>query len=382
MIVYIQNWGGKYTEPVRKSNSSESIRKKKADAPTFPVAQQLLDWYDRYRRDLPWRASHDPYRVWLSEIMLQQTRVNQAINYYYRFLEAFPTLPDLARAPEQEVLRLWQGLGYYSRARNLHAAAGQVMEKHAGRFPSDIGQIRQLRGIGVYTSAAIGSICFRIPLPAVDGNALRVIARFYGLTVPVNTPAGFRAVTARMEEIIDPARPGDFNQAVMELGAGPCAPRQPRCHECPLQSACVAFQGELAHQIPVRQPKKPPVLQEICYLVLRCKDTLYMRRRGTDAIWAGMFDFPQWTAEDGKHSPVPDAADIHQLTGIPPRSLRISAPLTHLLTHRRLHISFVYATLPRAWKAPPADVQAIRLDEMHTLPVPVPIAHCLRKVME
>ncbi len=382
MIVYIQNWGGKYTEPVRKSNSSESIRKKKADAPTFPFAQQLLDWYDRYRRDLPWRASHDPYRVWLSEIMLQQTRVNQAINYYYRFLEAFPTLPDLARAPEQQVLRLWQGLGYYSRARNLHAAAGQVMEKHAGIFPSDIGQIRQLRGIGVYTSAAIGSICFRMPLPAVDGNALRVIARFYGLTVPVNTPAGFRAVTARMEEIIDPARPGDFNQAVMELGAGPCAPRQPRCHECPLQSACVAFRGELAHQIPVRQPKKPPVLQEICYLVLRWKDTLYMRRRGTDAIWAGMFDFPQWTAEDGKHTPVPDAADIHQLTGIPPRGLRISAPLTHLLTHRRLHISFVYATLPRAWKAPPADVQAIRLDEMHTLPVPVPIAHCLRKVME
>ncbi|MBL7942964.1 MAG: A/G-specific adenine glycosylase, partial [Flavobacteriales bacterium] len=279
-----------------KSKSSKSIRKKEIVSTQFPVAQNLLKWYDRNRRDLPWRESTDPYRVWLSEIMLQQTRVNQAIDYYFRFLKAFPRIEDLADAREQVVLKLWQGLGYYSRARNLHGAAKQVVNEYGGVFPSKYHEIKSLKGVGPYTAAAIGSISFGIPEPAVDGNALRVMSRFFGIHTPVNSPAGFNQVKEKMLSVIDQQRPGDFNQAVMELGATLCAPRNPDCAHCPLSSGCLANANQLTDVLPVKKAKKPPVSVQLRYLVVQYNDKVYLRQRGTGAIWANMFDFPELSA--------------------------------------------------------------------------------------
>jgi A/G-specific adenine glycosylase len=251
----------------------------------------LLDWYSRERRDLPWRATRDPYRIWLSEIMLQQTRVAAAIPYYERFLTRFPTVEALARAPEQDVLALWAGLGYYSRARNLHRAAAQVADRG---FPHDYESFRALPGVGDYTAAAIASIAFGEPRAAVDGNVVRVIARLAACPSDISSPAVRKRLGEAASTLLDRRRPGDFNQAMIELGATVCLPRDPRCAACPIAQYCQARRQGRQLELPVRRRDARKERIEVTLAVVRRDEKLLLRRRPADAgRMAGFWELPE-----------------------------------------------------------------------------------------
>ncbi len=255
----------------------------------------LSKWYEKNKRDLPWRRTIDPYRIWVSEIILQQTRIEQGWDYYLRFLEKFPNLHALAAAKEEEVLKLWQGLGYYSRARNMHAAAKEIMSLHQGIFPTTYEEIRKLKGIGDYTAAAISSIAFGIPAPVVDGNVLRFFSRLFGISEPVDTQKGKTAVLEKAKELISHEHPGDFNQALMEFGALQCRP-VPDCKTCPMRSGCVAFQGDNIADFPVKSKKQGQRNRYFNYLYITTgngeNNSLYLKKRIDNDIWKNLFDFP------------------------------------------------------------------------------------------
>ena len=248
----------------------------------------ILRWYAENRRDLPWRRTRDPYAVWLCEIIMQQTRIAQGTAYWERFMEAFPTVGALAKASEDEVLRLWQGLGYYSRARNLHAAARQVVA--LGGFPKDYDGIRALKGIGDYTAAAIGSIAFGLPVAAVDGNVYRVLARHYGIDGIVGTTAAKKEFTALAQALLPEDRPGDFNQAMMDFGALQCTPVSPACLTCPLMETCHAFSTGRVELLPVKKAPAAILTRHLTYVYLRCKGETALRRRGPGDIWQGLWE--------------------------------------------------------------------------------------------
>lgn len=253
----------------------------------------LLLWYRENARVLPWRSHPTPYRVWVSEIMLQQTRVAAVLDYYRRFLEALPTVADLAAVPEDALMKLWQGLGYYSRARNLQRAARQIMEEHGGIFPSTYEEIRALSGVGDYTAGAISSIAFGLPVPAVDGNVLRVAARVTGDEGDIAAPATKKRVTAALAEIIPLDAPGDFNQAMMELGATVCGPNTaPRCDDCPVSGLCLGRQRGTAETLPVKKAKKERRVEEKTVLLLMRDRKIALRKRPKTGLLAGLWEFP------------------------------------------------------------------------------------------
>jgi len=221
----------------------------------FSFSKILLDWFEENQRRLPWRGATDPYKIWVSEIILQQTRVNQGWEYYIRFIDRFPNVKILAEASLQEILHVWQGLGYYSRVRNMHIAAQQIMQNHQGVFPHNYLEIKNLKGVGAYTAAAIGSIAFRLPYPAVDGNVLRVITRIFGIYDDISQQRTVRAVTQLCQKLIDENNPGNFNQALMELGAIQCTPKNPACEVCPFATQCMAFAKKQVNVIPVKSIK-------------------------------------------------------------------------------------------------------------------------------
>ena len=254
--------------------------------PSF--ADTLLTWYDANGRDLPWRRTRDPYAIWLSEIILQQTRIAQGRAYWERFLAAFPTVESLAAASEDEVLRLWQGLGYYSRARNLHAAAKQVVA--LGRFPDTLEGIRALKGVGDYTAAAIGSIAFGLPAAVVDGNVYRVLARHFGITTPVGSTAARKEFTALAQSLLPPDRPGDFNQAMMDFGALQCTPASPACLLCPLAASCAALAAGATDRLPVMQKAAAVQTRRFDYIYVRFAGRTAIRRRGSGDIWQGLYE--------------------------------------------------------------------------------------------
>ena len=218
-------------------------------------AETLIAWYDDHKRDLPWRGETDPYKIWVSEIILQQTRVQQGWDYYLRFLDNFPTVKALAEADEERVLKVWQGLGYYSRARNMHAAAREIMSEHHGKFPQTYDKILSLKGIGRYTAAAVASIAFHLPYPAVDGNVIRIVSRIFGICDDVTQPAVVKRITTICETQIDHKQPGVFNQAAMDFGALQCTPKNPKCDECPFQSDCYALNNNLTDILPIKKKK-------------------------------------------------------------------------------------------------------------------------------
>ena len=256
-------------------------------------AEQILKWYVSSRRDLPWRHTRDPYKIWLSEVILQQTRVDQGSDYYLRFVEKYPTLKDLAEAPEQDVLKLWQGLGYYSRARNLHFAAGQIETDFNGIFPETYEEIRKLKGVGDYTAAAIASIAFDEAVAVVDGNVKRVIARINGMKLSGNRL--YDQVKMYMTEKLDPDRAGDFNQAVMEFGALQCTPKNPSCSTCIFQMECQAYREGVVDMLPVMEKKRKPVSRYFSYLVIQIPGDpvgLIMQKRIEKDIWKNLYEFP------------------------------------------------------------------------------------------
>ena len=285
----------------------------------------LLLWYRENARVLPWRSHPTPYRVWVSEIMLQQTRVAAVLDYYRRFLEALPTVADLAAVPEDALMKLWQGLGYYSRARNLQRAARQIMEEHGGIFPSTYEEIRALSGVGDYTAGAISSIAFGLPVPAVDGNVLRVAARVTGDEGDIAAPATKKRVTAALAEIIPLDAPGYFNQAMMELGATVCLPNgAPLCDLCPARAFCTARLTGRTGQLPVKAAKKARRVEERTVFLIFHENRVALRRRPGRGLLAGLWEYPN------ELSP---AGDALARWGIAPASLRSAGTGKHIFTH-------------------------------------------------
>jgi A/G-specific adenine glycosylase len=311
------------------------------------VTRQLLSWYDENRRDLPWRGTSDPYLVWVSEIILQQTRVAQGWDYYIRFTRRFPNVESLANASEEEVLRLWQGLGYYSRARNLHAAAKDIMSRFKGQFPTRYPDILSLKGIGEYTAAAISSIAFNEPHVAVDGNVLRVIARLFEVEEPVQSAKGKQTVSELTQELLPKELPGAFNQALMDLGSLICVPRQPKCGDCPLADFCMAYAGRRTEELPVRMKKKKAKRRYFTYFHIRQEGNTYIRRRTDNDIWKNLYEFP--LIETDKPIEMEELLQSNEYNQFLNEtvSLSIDGPFTynHLLTHQHIHANFYRVTL-------------------------------------
>ena len=255
---------------------------------TQDFTKTLLEWYARHGRDLPWRRGRDPYAIWLNEIILQQTRIAQGTAYWERFMARFTNVKALADASEDEVLRLWEGLGYYSRARNLHAAAKQIVA--LGGFPKTLEGIRSLKGVGDYTAAAIGSIAFGIPAAVVDGNVYRVLARYYGIETPVGSTAAKKEFTEKAQSLLPTNAPGDFNQAMMDFGALQCTPANPDCLTCPLADSCAALRTGKVAQLPVKRPKTAVKERYLSYIYLRHNGETAIRQRGAGDIWQGLWE--------------------------------------------------------------------------------------------
>ena len=255
--------------------------------------EKLLAWYDANKRDLPWRRTQDPYKIWISEIMLQQTRVDTVIPYYERFLEWFPTIEDLANAQEEKLLKAWEGLGYYSRVRNMQKAAQQMMENHGGVFPSSYEEISKLKGIGPYTAGAIASIAFGLPEPAVDGNVMRVLARLFEVDYDIGVPTNRKIFQAMMEILIDPAQPGDFNQALMDLGSDIESPVNPRPEESPVKEFSAAYQHGTMDRYPIKAPKKKPVPVYLTAFIIKDSQGRYLLEKNErEGLLSGFWHFP------------------------------------------------------------------------------------------
>ena len=255
--------------------------------------EKLLAWYDANKRDLPWRRTQDPYKIWISEIMLQQTRVDTVIPYYERFLDWFPTVADLAQAPEERLLKAWEGLGYYSRVRNMQKAAQQIMEDHGGVFPSSYEKISKLKGIGPYTAGAIASIAFGLPEPAVDGNVMRVLARLFEVDYDIGVPTNRKIFQAMMEILIDPDRPGDFNQALMDLGSDIESPVNPRPEESPVKEFSAAYQHGTMDRYPIKAPKKKPVpVYLTAFIIMDNQGRYLLEKNEREGLLSGFWHFP------------------------------------------------------------------------------------------
>ena len=313
------------------------------------IREKILAWYAENGRTLPWREYPDPYRVWLSEVILQQTRVAQGLDYFNRFVSRFPDVGALARAEETEVLRLWQGLGYYSRARNLHAASRQIAGTYGGRFPETYEQVRSLKGVGDYTAAAVCSIAYGQPYAVVDGNVYRVLSRLFALGLPIDTGAGKRAFSALAEKLLDRRRPGVYNQALMDFGALQCVPRSPDCPACPLAGVCMAFRtGEVA-RYPVKEGKQKSRDRYFNYLHIRCGGrTLLSQRKGKD-IWRELYEFPliETVQPADWEALLKDPAFPALFAGIP--LLRLAGTVAmprHTLSHQVIHAVFYTVEVP------------------------------------
>ncbi len=297
---------------------------------TMSFSTTLLEWFREHGRALPWRETHDPYAVWLSEIILQQTQVKQGWAYWERFMRRWPTVEELAAASEDEVLREWQGLGYYSRARNLHTAAKQIVA--LGAFPTTIDGLRKLKGVGDYTAAAIGSIAFGLPAAVVDGNVYRVLARHFGIDTPINTTEGKKEFAALAQELLLTAlnKEGQgadlFNQAMMDFGATQCTPSSPHCLKCPLQETCVAFRTDRVAALPVKLKTLKVKERYLTYIYIRCHGETAIRRRPAGDIWQGLYE--------------PLNLDLGAMPPAKFQGRRIATRVKHVLTHRVLYADF------------------------------------------
>lgn len=308
-------------------------------------AQSLLDWYASHKRQLPWRDIDDPYQIWLSEIILQQTRIEQGRDYWLKFVRRFPDVASLAAASEDEVMQLWQGLGYYSRARHLHEAARQIVSM--GEFPKTYESVRSLQGVGDYTAAAICSMAYGMPYAALDGNAFRVLGRVYRMSEVMDTSAGHKAYAKLMDSLLDRSHPADFNQAVMDLGATVCTPRSPHCTQCPLKEMCLAHSESQEEQYPKRNKRTPIKDRYLSYFFIICRGQMMVHRRPAGDIWQGLYE-PMLI-----ETPGPDTSQalshprINRLLQINGASIRpLAAGLRHILTHRILHADFYLIHLP------------------------------------
>lgn len=324
----------------------------------------LLAWYEEHKRDLPWRGERDPYKIWVSEIILQQTRVQQGWNYYLRFMATFPNLKALSEASEEQVLKVWQGLGYYTRARNMHSAAKQVMNKFAGIFPDKYEDIRKLKGVGDYTAAAIASIAFRLPYPAVDGNALRIICRIFGIFDDITLPATRVKIMDICNQLIDRHDPGRFNQAVMEFGALHCTPRNPHCKDCPFQCECYACKHNAAAILPIRRSPAAKRERYFHYMFYIFNNQTIIEKRKCRDIWHNLYQFPLIETDSSEKRPYPIAPTLH---------------IKEVLTHQIIH-AFFYVSVVKECPDTSFMQQAVEIARLQDYPMPKIMTQFLGKM--
>jgi A/G-specific adenine glycosylase len=307
------------------------------------ISDILITWYNNHKRDLPWREINNPYLIWISEIILQQTRVNQGIAYYLRFVERFPTVDMLAEAEEDEVLKYWQGLGYYSRARNLHKAACQMINESGGVFPTKHSEVLKLAGVGEYTAAAICSFAYNEPYAVVDGNVYRVLSRLFSIDTPIYSGVGKKEFTHLAQDLLSKSEPALHNQALMEFGALQCVPASPDCANCPLQSICKAFESDLIGILPVKKQKTKVTNRFFNYLFVEYQGYTYLQKRLAKDIWLNLYEFPLIETENLLNpEELPDNDDFKRLfDGIDVVEFhKISNPMKHVLSHRVIYAQF------------------------------------------
>lgn len=287
---------------------------------------------------MPWRETKNPYKIWISEIILQQTRVDQGLPYYDRFIAAFPEIQDLANANEDEVLKLWEGLGYYSRARNLHFTAKIVANELRGTFPNTYKGLLELKGVGPYTAAAIGSISFGLPVAAVDGNVYRVMSRYFGIMESIDETPTKKQITELANEVLEKEHAGNHNEAVMELGATVCSPVNPTCRECPLQRGCKAFANNIQSELPIRSKKTKVRDRYFYYSVRVCNGEVLISRRGAGDIWQGLYEFPLIEVDSRL-----EESEIIKLLNLSSTEVvfNVSSEFKHILSHQRIYAKFV-----------------------------------------
>lgn len=309
---------------------------------------KLLKWYQVNKRDLPWRNVSDPYLIWISEVILQQTRVNQGLPYYLRFVEKFQTVSDLAQVSEDEVLKIWQGLGYYSRARNMHATAKQVCDELDGIFPSSYQKLLSLKGIGPYTAAAIASICNNEPVPAIDGNAYRVLSRYFGIDTPINASKARAEFTLLASRLLPHGQSGTFNQALMEFGALCCVPSSPNCAACVFSESCLAYRSALVDQLPVKTKLKERKPRFFVYLHIECNNKVLLTRRAGKDIWHGLYEFPLIEIDASLNcEAIPELLSKHIKELSQAIIKNVTQPINHTLTHQQLQAVFVHIQLQK-----------------------------------
>ncbi len=335
------------------------------------ISEKLIDWYELNKRDLPWRGIDDPYKIWISEIILQQTRVNQGWNYYLRFIERFPDVESLAATEEREVLKYWQGLGYYSRARNLHRTAGMIMDDFGGKFPKDYDSILKLKGIGEYTAAAIVSFAWNKPYPVVDGNVFRFLSRLLMIAEPIDTTRGKKIFTKIAESLMDVNRSGLFNQAIMEFGALQCVPVSPVCGTCPFAEKCFAYKMSETEKYPVKLNKVAVKNRYFNYFHIKCGDYTYLKKRIQKDIWQNLYEFP--VIETTEHQPF-ELLRIQEdfIRLFPYADKCVFRPVLenkkHVLTHRILWADFYEVVLEEEFESM-GPYQKLLSSEIENYPV-------------
>lgn len=342
---------------------------------------ELINWYSIVKRDLPWRDTNDPYKIWLSEIILQQTRIEQGLPYYNRFVESFPTVENLATANTDKVLKLWEGLGYYSRARNLHKAAKVVVDDYRGSFPDSYDQLISLPGVGPYTAAAIASIAFGKPTPVIDGNVYRFVARYFGVEKDIADAKNRKYFLEILQEVISHEYPGTFNQAMMEFGATVCKPSSPDCGNCGFRQSCYAYEHKKQGTLPIKTKKIKTKEVYIAYLVFEHNKQTLMRQR-IDSIWTGLYEFPHKTTQ----TPPTEAEVLATIKDYPNVKMTgKSGPIKHLLSHRKLWVSFyhidVSTNMTFARLAKDFGLNPYTWEEVLTLPRPKVIVNHLQQAV-
>lgn len=328
---------------------------------TPDFTKNLLDWnQSSNKRQMPWKGEKDPYKIWLSEIILQQTRVDQGLEYYKNFIQTFPTVQKLANAPEQQVFKLWEGLGYYTRCKNLIATAKIISEEKGGKFPDNYEDIKALKGIGPYTAAAISSFAFNLPYAVVDGNVFRVLSRYFGITTPIDSTEGKKLYSELAAALLDQERPGIYNQAIMDFGAIICKPQLPLCSECPQREDCQAFQLNVVNELPIKEKVTKKRTRWFYYFIIEYKGNIYIRKRDKKDIWENLYEFSLMEKDSAVD---PSSSDFLKLakkiTGTDSKIKNVSKEYRQQLSHQTIIGQFITITVSK----PPAG-----LKEYHQVP--------------
>lgn len=342
-------------------------------------SDKIVEWYLKNKRPLPWRETTNPYFIWLSEVILQQTRVKQGLPYYRQFIESYPTISDLANASEQDVLRLWQGLGYYTRARNLYKCAKAIVTLHGGRFPKKSRELEGLPGIGHYTAAAIASFAFGEVAAVLDGNVYRILSRIFGIDVPINSPEGKKVFSALAADLISKENPATYNQAVMEFGAMFCTATKPQCERCPFRKSCVAFNRRMIDVLPVKLPVRKARKRYFFYFVVEKENSLLMKKREEKDIWHGLFDFVLVE----KNRPIKAENLIRQEEHSNwirhATNIKVSKSYKHILSHQTIHCRFIQIQTDPSFMTAREDMAFYTPAEIARLPKPALITRFLQE---